>query len=347
MKKKLVFGLWVTVFTLFLAVVAAELLFKLNLLGPRVKYHLTVQPHDLFKTDSLLGWKLNTGKYTLCVWDTANNFIVTIDSLGNRLTSSPGSNTQKECIQVYGCSFTFGFSVNDSATSCYKLQQMMPDARVENKGVPAYGLAQMLLSLQQALKTGDTPSIAIFNYAVFHDVRTPLNKNWSARTVRAITEGYNPRFKDMNYPYLDFTGDSMEWHYCAERDLSRDWPGSDELALIKLVNVAIYGVHDKLVDRHLHQVSVKTALAIAQYCRTNHIIPVFASLTPGPNEVFDSLAVHGFYTLDYGITVWNHYQPNQYNCAPLDPEHPNGRAHSIYAKKLFDFIKANGLLNGR
>ena len=343
MKKRLLLVLWVGVLTVLLSLLAAELLFRSNLLGPRNKYHLTVTPHTLFKVDPLLGWKLSTGKYVMCAWDTANCFGITVDSTGNRITSfAPLPDIVKRpVIQIYGCSFTFGFSVSDSATQSFKLQQMLPDHKIENKGVPGYGLAQMFLLLQQTVAGGDTPAVAVFNYGTFHDMRTPLNKNWSARTVCAITEGYNPRFMDMNYPYFDTRPDDplLYLHFSNVKDLARDWPGSDEVALVKLFNVATYAVHDRLLMPHLHDVSVRTALDIGRYCLDNHITPVFASLTPGPNVVFDSLKTNGYYTIDYGVTVWDHYKANPYNCAPLDPEHPNGFAHSIYAKKVYDFLK--------
>jgi len=344
MKKKFILLLKIGALCVMLAFIAAELLFQLNLLGPRHKYHLTVTPHTLFKVDSLVGWKLNTGKYQLCVWNSNNCVNVTVDSLGNRITSLDDSSIGKRpALQVYGCSFTFGFSVADTATQCFKLQQKLPTVKVENKGVPGYGLAQMYLLLQQTLAAGDTPAIAVFNYGTFHDMRTPLNKNWSARTVRAITEGYNARFRTMNYPYLEFEGDSAELRFSKVQDLAKDWPGSEKIALVKLMNVATYALHDRWIMPHLHQVTVKTALEIARYCKLNHITPVFASLTPGNNEVFDSLAAHGYYTLDYGITVWDHYKANAYNCAPQDPEHPNGNAHSVYAQKLLEFMKQKDL----
>jgi hypothetical protein len=53
-------------------------------------------------------------------------------------------------LAVYGCSFTFGHALPVEETFCARLQGMLPDWRIENHGMNAFGTAHHLVQLERA-----------------------------------------------------------------------------------------------------------------------------------------------------------------------------------------------------
>lgn len=114
------------------------------------------------------------GDFTFQLSDEAPISHVSINEFGDRITSKQHliDSISKPVIQLYGCSNTFGFSLNDEQTQSYFLQNMLLNYEVQNKGVPAYSLGQMYLHLLKNVNEGRKPNIAILNYSNFHDIRT-------------------------------------------------------------------------------------------------------------------------------------------------------------------------------
>lgn len=216
---------------------------------------------------------------------------------------------------------------------------MLPNYNIENRGVPGYGLTQMYLKLQRTLIEKDTPVIAVFNYGNFQDKRTANHNFCSALIVKAITNGYSKRFKNISYPYMNYKNDSLTLHYCPVNQLPKFWPFYKHSVLISLLNNVYFNSMDNKNTTYLSLISKMTALKIAQYCQLNHIIPIFASVTPESIEILEFLHQNGYFVINYGIKIDNEMtQSSIYNCGPLDSGHPSALAHTIYAKKLFKFI---------
>ena len=278
---------------------------------------------------------MNPGKYTLSKFGTADIFEVTIDKNSCRTNSTDTFIAPHREIQIYGCEFTFGFSIPDSATCGSRLQALLPEYKITNKAVISYGLTQMYLSLQESLRRGDTPQIAVFNYGEFQDMRTPIHQRWSAICRFSVTEGEDiSKFKEISYPYFELKNDTLNLCNVSLEQLAGNWPLTDKLATLQCLNSVYYMLHDLTQTGYLHRIAQKTALAIMEYCRANHITPVFATVTPEATDIPDYLSAKGFLALNYGISI----KDNRYNCGKIDPGHPNGSAHTVYANKLYGLL---------
>jgi hypothetical protein len=326
-----------------LTFLSGEIICRMMGLTPGFEYYMSVRPHNVFESDSILAWKLKEGDYLFSVYDSSNTFPATVNTKRNRITYVNKTNivndVTKPTVHVYGCSYTFGLSVSDTQTACYKLQHQLQNYNVENKGVPGYGLTQMYLLLQKSLMERDTPEIAVFNYGSFHNERTALHKNGSAMILKAITNSYSSSFKNMMYPYMEIINDSLILNYSSIKNMPRYWPLHKHSSFIALLNDNYFYYFDKKNESYLDLISMKTALKIMQFCESNHIIPVFASVTPESTQILDLLDMNGYFTLNYGITVGNDQnRPTIYNCGRLDPAHPSEYTHSLYAQKLYHFI---------
>ena len=315
-----------------------------------IKPDLGSESNNFFVSDSLLGWKNSIqNNYQFYNRDRSYSWTVSTDSSGNRITSEYDTSCKdyRPSIQIYGCSFTFGSSVNDSATATYKLQSMLPKYKVENKGVCAYGLTQMYLSLQKSVANGDTPKIAILNYAGFQDMRTPLSKEWGIM----LWCGYKPngqfsQFGQMSLPYYDEENGVLTLKRCAFKDLRTSWPLVAKSSVMYVLFTLYAKWHDDRLADSFHHISLQLLLQIMQYCQAHHIIPVMGNfifnhpdMVVVPNDMPDSISHHGYHVVDYGINVAD----SVWNCHPYDRGHPNSMAHTLFANKLFHYLTDKNL----
>ncbi len=100
-----------------------------------------------------------------------NLFTVTyhVDLDGHRRV--PGRPATGPRVLMEGCSFTFGWGLEDEDTIPAQLQKLHPDVRIENRGVPSYGCCDVYLDIQEALEAPDVPSLCIYNFLDDHFYR--------------------------------------------------------------------------------------------------------------------------------------------------------------------------------
>ncbi len=341
--------LFIWVAFLLLIVFFLEIALRVKGVKPMKMFKLSVSPPHLFEPDSLLGWRPHKGVYRIFVNDSSKTVTATLNERKNRITNAIGKQNINSCrslIQIYGCSCTFGLSIEDTSTQSYKLQQLLPEYCVENKGVPGYGLSQMYLLLQESLLIGDTPKVVVINYGDFHDERTPLSYRWSSLIWMGITMGDGAKYNNQNLPYYTFPNGKVQLNRGIKLSkLTKFWPLVHVSSLACALNFNYITIHDDAQFAYFHRLSHLTALEIMKYCKKNGITPIFAKLTNSrdvlpTNNIQSDLEQKGYLTLDYGID----FSDNKYNCGPYDDSHPNKVAHSIYAEKLFVFLKAKKLI---
>lgn len=311
------------------------------------KFNLFISPKPLFKPNSSLGWELNPGKYSISINDISTTVTAIIDSQKIRKTLFFNSKTSDDTkvLQLYGCSCTFGYSVEDSSTQASQLQKLLPNYKIENLGVPAYGLAQMFEYLKQNVKEGNKPDVAVINYSTFHDKRTPLHKQWSSQLWWATTQGNKKDYKDLSYPYFIVDKNELVYKSKEFNKLSKNWSLSDKSAFINRMNFLYFKYHDSKLESILKDISIKTAVEIMEYCLDNNIIPIFAFLVNSDDvepdfEIIEILKLKNYnvlnYELDYG-------QPGYNNC-PYDCGHPSALAYKLFAENLYHYMINKGVL---
>lgn len=140
--------------------------------------NLKVTPSHLpfFKADSLLGYKMETGAFSMKYPD---GYVFTATNTANGYRKGiPYDSAAIGDIWVFGCSYTYGWAVADSQTFCYKLDKRLTDFNIKNYGVSGYGTTQNLLDLKQQLKLEKQPHAVIFTYAFIHDERNGVTPSW-------------------------------------------------------------------------------------------------------------------------------------------------------------------------
>jgi len=103
--------------------------------------------------DSGLGYRLAPGSYDLAVGATQTKVDITEQGLREARTyppaDAPDGRSGAQRIATVGCSFTFGFGVEESETWSAQLEERLDDTDVINLGVLGYGQDQSLLRLQE------------------------------------------------------------------------------------------------------------------------------------------------------------------------------------------------------
>jgi len=158
----------------------------------RDKYGTTSYPSSFDRPDAELGWRIQPNVAVTHVKPGAYEVAVHTNNAGMRGTE-PVSRTKAASttrIGVFGCSQTFGETVNDDETYVARLADTLPDAELLNFGVRGYGTDQMLLYHQQEAAGYDL-DVVVLAFAFYHMKRNATGFLFYAK------------------PYFELTGDEL------------------------------------------------------------------------------------------------------------------------------------------
>jgi hypothetical protein len=303
---------------------------------PNLKSKIQVKPNFLLIEDKTLGWKLGLKGVYQISYDSITLNKVTVDSLGNRWTGNT-SKSNLPLVDILGCSFTFGTSVDDSSSYPFQLQKMMPFCQIHNKGVGGYSLLQMFLSLKKDVELGNVPKIAVFNYAHFHNERTPLSKRWirNLNFYNNLDNKSKFRVAKFNYPYaiLD-KNKALTIKYIQKENWPSDFWFRDKSYLVDIFNTIYDKLYDKTQEKYLEEISFWLVLEIKRYCSEHNIKLVFTGMTKKSEDFLSKISTQGIDTIFFDVDL---SIPNM-NLKPFDPDHPSPAAHKLYAQKLFNYL---------
>jgi hypothetical protein len=146
----------------------------------------------LYDDDPIMGYCLKPGRFTVTM---ADGFPVQTTHLPSRERATGGTNepSGRSEIWIFGCSYTYGWSVNDGETFPWLTQQGLPSFRVRNFGVPGYGNLQGLLRFREELKQGVSPKMVVLVYASFHDERNAGLRRWQKSLMRPRAGNIGPQ----------------------------------------------------------------------------------------------------------------------------------------------------------
>lgn len=133
-----------------------------------------------------------------------------IDARGHRRT--PGApRGERPSVLFLGGSFTFGHGVEDHEVFPALLQQRWPERRVLNAGVSAYGTAQALLVLRDALDSDGSIELVVYGFVTHHLKRNAPGRDWldtleyfgGRRNPHFVLEGGRLEFRGLADPERD------------------------------------------------------------------------------------------------------------------------------------------------
>lgn len=140
---------------------------------------LVVEPGGrLYTKDPALGYTNLPGRYRVTL-PTGLSFHTTIDEQGLRVTRPLGRRPKSDAegVWIFGCSFSYGWSVDDHAAYPWLIQARHREFDIANFSVSGFGTVQSLIQLEQALRIRRRPAIVVLAYASFHDGRNVLTRH--------------------------------------------------------------------------------------------------------------------------------------------------------------------------
>lgn len=299
-------------------------------------------PKSMFRPDPELGFVLAPGTYT-SVYGSAYSCTYTIDDDGRRITrprASAKHGRHKDEIWIFGCSLTFGISVNDDETYPWLLQKAFPAYAVTNFSVPGYGTVQSLLQFKQALNRGRRPALVVLGFSHFHLERNVLSRGW----LRNVFAG--GLFVDAGYPYARLDGNGgLRFQF--GRLASRSYPWityrSALANYLYTLYISRYNVRGETADLNASAVTLLLLREFADQCTAHGIPFVVAGLT-GDDGSFQFLADRGYRVVyaaeDYDFEGSGRFTDTTY---PYDL-HPSKTAHRKFAVRIAEYLHRTSLL---
>jgi len=318
------------IFPIFLSATSAETVLRVAGYKPwQIEdVNVAVEPKgNFFTKDSELGYKHLPGKFKVTL---NGNYSYNATHLNNSLRITHPLNTynhssKKPEIWIFGCSFTYGWSLNDSETYPWLLQEKLPKYEIVNFGVGGYGTLQSLIQFKEALKQGNKPKIAVIAYAGFHDRRNTLvrarRKELAAWSKLGVLLQPDARLNGEN----NFTYSMVKAEY-------REFPLMRLFALSNFLDDSYNRLENKLYRSH--EVSKAIIEEFNRVAEAKGVKLVVAGINPGSAKMLQELSQEGIATAEISVDL---KIPGNNNL-PHD-SHPSAIANRQYAEKLEGFLQ--------
>ena len=216
----------------------------------QVNYSISISPSNAYIGNDSLGIKLVPGDFSIVLNDKIE-FAVSHTNQGNRKVIGPRSNMDSTKIVFLGCSFTYGYGVNDDKHFISLLQHKFSEFNFENYGVIGYGTVQSYIQLKEILKTSNKPDEVVLVFSSFH-----LERNVMAPSYRrALKIGFNESMDEIGnlmrkakYPYVSITR-KPKISYCSWDSLYTDWTGRATFATVNYLQTAWDNIQENKIDK--------------------------------------------------------------------------------------------------
>jgi hypothetical protein len=270
----------------------------------------------LIHYDSEIGYAFNPGIHRIAVRSgfRSHHFIARIGPDGLRVTGPERRQAVKPEIWILGCSFTWGYMLNDAETYPWLIQSRLADYSVKNLGCNGCGTIQEYLSLKRA-SPANKPAIAVIAYNSFHRERNTMNP-----AVLALFRRLPEHTLDVGYPVVSVKSDGTL---------------STKVITIFSAEAAAKPTETPDEARQLEEAILRN---IRRLCSDLNIYPIFAVQTLDPRDQTAEFAGRlGFDVVDISAPL-DEDGGAAYTFLPLDP-HPNPRANQLYAVKLLPALQ--------
>ncbi|MCE7992878.1 MAG: hypothetical protein HEP71_12895 [Roseivirga sp.] len=299
-------------------------------------YSIRTEPENAFIGHSELGIQLNPGQYRIILNDSVR-FTATHGE-GNYRVIPAGKNELNPAVLMLGCSFTYGYGVNDDENFVSLLQKEFPDFNFRNAGVIGYGTVQSLMQLREAIKK-DSLQAVVLNFSSFHLMRNGLSQTYrsnlkmgyqrSSQTVESL-------MREARFPYINSC--DLKINYQPWETMYTNWYGREWSAIVNWQQLA----DDRRKDARIDELMVAMCIIheIVNLCEDRGIAFGLVCLDTTPETEELNRALPEIDWLNAGFDFTNEALTN----LPYD-SHPSAEGHAYLAEKMKPFL--TGLMDGK
>jgi len=269
------------------------------------------------------------------------SFRTTHLSNGARIThplNTYPAKTRKE-IWIFGCSVTYGWSLDNEETYPWLLQKKITDYEVVNFGVNGYSTLQSLIKFREALENWNKPDLVILNYASFHDERNTGARVW----IKGLRTNADSHFSTLKVPIMRFMKNNkpeiiyMPWE-------SHLGSLAHHSALANYLD-SIYNSLLDDTDYNSHEISKVIIKEFSDLCNIKGITLVIAGIGLNSDyqttEMLDYFNKQGVLTADISLPSGIKENKN----LPCDT-HPSAIANKQFEQKIEMFLCGKKLIDG-
>ncbi len=328
--------LWV-LYIIILLPICLEISLRILNAQPYVQqdYHISSTPEEPFVADDSLGIILKTGKYDITLNHELTFTSTHQENQTRRVVFKDELQIDQEKIAVLGCSFTYGYGVNDEEHFTSLLQRRHPNFDFINYGVIGYGTTHGYLQLKKWDKNNEVPKTIILNFATDHFNRNVLSSSYR----RALSIGFNRSLRNANelmdearYPVT--LNSKLEISYVKWNEMYEDWLGRSVFSSINFIQTKSDEIND-LANKPV-EVTYSLMKEMKAICDKNGAKFIVSLLDENEQSktLKERLTNSGITTVDVDFDFQNEKIINY----PYD-NHPNALGHELIAKKIDEQLK--------
>jgi hypothetical protein len=291
-------------------------------------YSIKANPANAFIGHPSFGIQLNPGTYDISINDSLHFKATHLENHTRKVSYGKKDSTD---ILLLGCSFTYGFGVNDDETFASLLQKEHPNLGFENDGVIGYGTVQSLLQLKEAV-IQNPPKALILIFSKYHFMRNTLSPEYRSN----LKTGYHRSSQNVDnlmaqsqFPYK--TDCDSRIQLASWNEMYENWPGREWLASINWFQT----LRDKFNENQALQIEVTVCLIkeMQAICKENAIDFGLVCLDGDVRTQAIKLALSDLPWLEVGFDFEN----NEWTNAPFDT-HPSAAGHRYIANRIEPFL---------
>ena len=293
-------------------------------------YRVVSSPKDPYIADEKLGIQLNEGVFNF-VLNEKIKFTATHDSNGNRVIPS-NNHDSNEKVVFLGCSYTYGYGVNDNESYPAITQEKHPEWNVQNTAVVGYGTAQHLLQLRELLEN-DSPVCVILGLSSVHFIRTVLSQKYRAHLkigYKRSSSDVDKRMDGAKFPFFDDCSGKVK--YASWNSLYSELSGRYLSASINFVQ----GILERNRESKNDPVDVTAAIIkeMQTLCKEKGVAFGVACLDTSKETKALKRKLKDVAWNNIGFS----FKQKKYTHLPYD-SHPNANGHEKIAASVIPFIE--------
>lgn len=295
-------------------------------------YHIDIQPKNAFVGDNKLGIALAPGTFDITLNKEVKFRSTHLPSKERLVTHKSEVDLQTTQVAVLGCSYTYGYGVNDDEHYTSLLQQALPDHNFRNLGVIGYGTSQSYLQCKELCQLADKPDKIVLLFSAAHfdrNTMTPQYRRAMGIGFKRSMDHQPEEMKTASFPYFELENGKLKQQSIKWSEMYEDWWGRSYSASVNWLQTQW-----ELFERdQLEVVEVTAALIKAMQDETKAAGIEFEVFLLDESEETKELSL---ITKKEGFKLNNlnfNFNKKELTNAPYD-QHPNADGHRFIADEI-------------
>lgn len=295
-----------------------------------IPFKVDATPENAILGDSLLGFKLNPGTFEITLQDSLV-FKTTHTVTGQRHVPHSNELNPKGQIHFYGCSYTYGYGVDDHESFPAIIQETFPKQTVFNHAVMGYGTGQSVIQVQNTEEI-EANDLVLLCFSDAHFKRNVLSNAYRLH-LKIGFENSAKKLKEVmtnaRFPYR--TTCQEKFKYESWENIYEHWPLREYSPGINFVQSQF----ERIVDNRLDEVAITACLIEEMAAAVGEKEATFLVVCLDSSE--ETKRLQDISKVPYWLNVNFDFADTTLTNHPYD-QHANVIGNKTIATKLIPFV---------